>query len=224
MSYELVEHERGVNMVNHRFGARRLGMRLSNEATVTSGVSLIRKAAFPDFRPLAVHFQHRAPSSTEAHVRWFGCPVHFSAEEDIMVVGREDLERSNHLADEGISRFLLSNLDEQVAALEDDTLENQVRRTVSQSLSSGVPKMTTVARRLAMSERTLQRRLAERDLSFKHLVESTQRQLAENLLHHSAYSLSEVAFLTGFSEQSAFNRAFKRWFDQTPTTFRQAAS
>ena len=80
--------------------------------------------------------------------------------------------------------------------------------------------MAGVAKRLAMSERTLQRRLADRDLSFKAIVETTQKQLAENLLRHGRYSLADVAYLTGFSEQSAFNRAFKRWTDQTPTEFR----
>lgn len=222
MSYELREHERGIDFVSHRFGVRRLGMRLSNEATAASCVSLIRQTALPGFCPLAVHFEHRAPSSTEAHVRYFGCPVHFGAEDDVVVVATADLEEETELADEGISRFLVSHLEKQVAELEDDALEALVRQAISKSLASGVPRMSIVARRLAMSERTLQRRLAERDLGFRELVETTRRQLAENLLHHSSYSLSEVAFLVGFSEQSAFNRAFRRWFDQTPTDFQRS--
>ena len=80
--------------------------------------------------------------------------------------------------------------------------------------------MADIARRLAMSERTLHRRLAEKEVSFRTQVDLTRRELAENMLGQSSYSLSEVAFLTGFSEQSAFNRAFKRWQGQTPRSFR----
>lgn len=82
--------------------------------------------------------------------------------------------------------------------------------------------MADVARRLAMSDRTLHRRLAEKNLSFKTLVDTTRRQVAKNLLRTRSYSLTEVAFLTGFSEQSAFNRAFKRWTGRTPTAFLEA--
>ncbi len=99
-------------------------------------------------------------------------------------------------------------------------MESLVEREISRSLSEGIPKMADVARRLAMSERTLHRRLFENGSSFKTLVETTRRHLAENLLRESRFTLSEVAFLTGFSEQSAFNRAFRRWTGQTPTTFR----
>ena len=82
--------------------------------------------------------------------------------------------------------------------------------------------MVDVARRLALSERTLHRRLSDRGVSYKSLVETTRRHLGENLLRDGRYTVSEVAFLTGFSEQSAFNRAFKRWTGQTPTAFRKA--
>ena len=83
--------------------------------------------------------------------------------------------------------------------------------------------MEDVARRLAMSERTLHRRLSERGLTFKSLVDSTRRHVAENLLRDSRYTATEVAFLTGFSEQSAFTRAFRRWAGQTPRSFRLSA-
>lgn len=83
--------------------------------------------------------------------------------------------------------------------------------------------MATIAKQLAMSERTLQRRLSANDLTFKQILESTQADLARNLLTQTDYPLSEVAFLTGFSEQSAFNRAFRRWADSTPSAYRKQA-
>ena len=75
-------------------------------------------------------------------------------------------------------------------------------------------------RTVKISGRTLQRRLSERGYSFQTLVDESRRQLAEQLLQQTDYSLAEVAFMTGFSEQSAFTRAFKRWAGQTPRSFR----
>lgn len=221
MTYEIRNDAGGIDFVLHRFGERRLGMRLSNEATIASAVSLIRQTSSTAFRPRAIYLGHAAPQSTAAHELYFGCPVSFGADRDALSISSEALTHPNHLGDDGISRYLLEHLDAELEAIgAEDPVETLVRRVVSQSLSEGVPKMADVAQRLAMSERTLHRRLAEKDLSFKALVDTTRRQLAQSLLRQSSYTMSEVAFLTGFSEQSAFQRAFKRWTGQTPTAFR----
>ena len=73
-----------------------------------------------------------------------------------------------------------------------------------------------------LSGRTLQRRLSDRGYSFQTLVDDSRRELAKRLLKETDYPLAEIAFLTGFSEQSAFTRAFKRWAGQTPRSFRIA--
>ena len=102
------------------------------------------------------------------------------------------------------------------------SFDGKIRERVTAEILELAATVDEVARRLAMSERTLHRRLSEKGLSFKALVERTRRDLAESLLRESRYTVSEVAFLTGFSEQSAFNRAFKRWAGQTPTAYRKA--
>jgi AraC-like DNA-binding protein len=224
LTYEICDHDRGVDFIVHRSGVRRLGMRLSNEATLASATSLIRQTSSPRFRPLAVSLKHSAPKSISAHERYFGCPVRFGSDRDALSIPGEALARSNHLADDGISRFLLSHLDAELGSIGAETpIESLVEREVSRSLSEGVPRMGDVARRLAMSERTLHRRLSERGVSFKSLVDATRRHVAENLLRDSRYTATEVAFLAGFSEQSAFNRAFKRWTGRTPTAYRTEA-
>ena len=74
------------------------------------------------------------------------------------------------------------------------------------------------------SGRTLQRKLSADGFSYQQLIDDARRTLAERLLQKTEYSLQEIAFLTGFSEQSAFTRAFKRWAGQTPRSFRLSAS
>ena len=172
LTYEICDHDRGVDFIVHRFGERRLGMKLSNEATLASATSLIRQTSSPRFRPLAVSLKHAAPRSISAHERYFGCPVHFGSDRDALSISGEVLERSNRLADDGISRFLLSHLDAEIESLGAETpIESLVEREVSRSLSEGIPRMADVARRLAMSESTLHRRLSERGDSFKSLVD-----------------------------------------------------
>jgi AraC-like DNA-binding protein len=83
-----------------------------------------------------------------------------------------------------------------------------------------MPMLSEVAHHFGMSGRTLQRRLAELGYSYQDLVDESRRQLAERLLQETDFSLVEIAFMTGFSEQSAFARAFKRWAGQTPRHFR----
>ncbi|MGE3172498.1 MAG: AraC family transcriptional regulator [Planctomycetota bacterium] len=225
MTYELKDEAGGSLFVLNRAGERRLGMRLSNEATVASATSLIRQTSTPRFRARAVYFQHEAPPSQSAHEVYFGGPVHYGAELDALSIAEEALDRPNRLADDGISDYLVGHLEREVERLQTDhdPIVELVHRTVSDALSDGLPRMATVATRLAMSERTLGRRLADKGLTFKTVVESTQRTLAHNLLRQSRYSLAEVAFLTGFSEQSAFTRAFKRWSGETPKRYRDRA-
>ena len=80
--------------------------------------------------------------------------------------------------------------------------------------------LSDVAKHFGMSGRTLQRRLSDLGYSYQTIVDESRRQLAEHLLLDTEYALIEIAYMTGFSEQSAFTRAFKRWLGQTPLHFR----
>ena len=94
-------------------------------------------------------------------------------------------------------------------------------RKISDALSEGVPRAARIAREMGVSERTLHRRVSQHGTSFQSILENAQRRLAEGLLVQSDHSIAEIAFLTGFSEQSAFTRAFKRWVNETPAAFRE---
>ena len=96
-----------------------------------------------------------------------------------------------------------------------------VKVAIAQALSEGAPRVNDIATGLGLSARSLRRRLSEHGLSFQTLTEDTRRELAEGLLRDEQYSLAEVAFLTGFSEQSSFTRAFKRWLGTTPASYRK---
>ncbi|WP_425071001.1 AraC family transcriptional regulator [Sagittula sp. S175] len=223
VSYELRPDPRGTLFILHRPGERRLGMRLSNEATLASAVSIARQVSPVPVAPLEVMARHPAPKSIAAHEDWFGCPVRFGADLDAILFSRQTLAQPNILGDVGISRYLVSHLDKELSEIADEApLVAQTKDAIAQALSEGAPKMADIARGLGLSARSFHRRLSEHGMSFQTLTEETRRELAEGLLRDEGHSLAEIAFLTGFSEQSAFTRAFKRWVGTTPASYRKA--
>lgn len=225
VSYELRPEPSGRLFILHRPGERRLGMRLSNEATLASAVSLARQVRPEPFAPLEVLIRHPAPKKRAAHEDWFGCPVRFGADLDALLIAPEALARPNMLGDEGISRYLISHLDAELSEIgEEVSIAVLAKNAIAQALSEGAPKMADVARGLGLSARSFHRRLSEHGMSFQSLTEETRRELAEGLLRDERHSLAEIAFLTGFSEQSSFTRAFKRWVGRTPAGYRKDRS
>jgi AraC-like DNA-binding protein len=221
--YEMEETGRGMLFVQRREGIRRLGLRISVEATMASGVSLSRQVSTRPFSPIEVYFQHPAPKTIEHHEAYFDCPVYFGADKDAMLLSHQSLSEPNILGDEGITAFLDSHLDQELAQIDDTpALPAQTKGEIARALSEGLPKMGDIARRLGLSARSFHRRLAEHGLSFQTLTEDTRREIATAMLQDDRYSLSEIAFLTGYSEQSAFNRAFKRWMGVTPAAYRKS--
>jgi AraC-like DNA-binding protein len=205
-------------------GDGRMGMLLSNEASMSAVDAISREVSTGAFQPLAVHFRHAARGDISIYEEHFGCPVRFSSGRDALLVSENSIDVPNKLGDETIAAFFDDHLEQQLAArVEASSLDLRVRRAVSNVLSEGVPMVSTIASELAMSARTLQRRLAEQGHSFQSVVDMARKDLAQRLLIETDYSLAEVAFLTGFSEQSSFTRAFKRWAGKTPRSYRLSA-
>jgi len=222
VEYELRPAAGGTLFILHREGERRLGMRLSNEMTLASAVSIARQVCPVPLAPIEVLIRHPAPRRIDAHEKWFGCPVRFGAELDAIRYADETLGRPNILGDEGISHYLVTHLDAELSEItRAPELVTQAKAAIAQALSEGAPKMVEIARSLGLSGRSFHRRLSEHGMNFQSLTEETRRDLAEGLLRDDSHSLAEIAFLTGFSEQSAFTRAFKRWVGKTPASYRK---
>jgi len=220
--YEVRDHAKGAYFLLHRNGPRSLGLRLSNEATLASALAIMREVSPDPVVPLEVHCRHGAPTSVASHEAYFGCPVIFGSDLDGLLMSEGTLKRANRLGDPAIAHFLKPHFDTELAAVSSQSsFEQTLLRRISDQLSEGPPRAADMAREMGMSERTLHRRLSAEGASFQGLLEQARRRLAEGLLAQSDHSIAEIAFLTGYSEQSAFTRAFKRWVDQTPAVFRE---
>ncbi len=223
LEYELSDEREGSRLVlRGRPSNERLGIRLANEGAFSAIVSLLRQVAERSVDLAMVSFRHGAPADVAAHRAHFGCEVRFDAGVDALHFSAEALGVPMRLGDEGLSAFLMSQLDALRRSRDEGSFVLRVRRAVTDALCKGPPRKSQIARLLGMSERTLQRHLAEHGRSFQDVVTEVRREVAESLLTTTRSSLSEVAFLTGFSDQSAFQRAFKGWTGQTPYGFRQA--
>lgn len=219
--YQLEPTSEGAYMHLQREGERCLGMRFSNEASLASIVSISRQVSTETFNPIAVHFKHAEPEGSAKHEDYFCCPVHFGSDRDALLVSIKSLQTPNKLGDKSISQFFDSHLEAELSKHEkEDALETKLRIHISKTLSEGVPTISKVALHFGMSSRTLQRRLSEMEYTYQSIVDESRRHLAQKLLRQTDYSLAEVSFMTGFSEQSAFSRAFKRWAGQTPRSYR----
>lgn len=170
---------------------------------------------------LAVDFTHptRDPSPYRA---WFDAPVRFGAPHSQLVIPRAALEAPLASSDPNLLSILTRAADElhrQRPA--DATMVAQVARVLREALRTDEAHVDRIAKRLGLTSRSLQRRLKDEGTSFNAVREDVRRQLSRRYLDEGL-SIAEISFLLGFSEPSAFFRAFKRWNGMTPLEARRS--
>lgn len=199
-------------------------VRQHSEYSMVVAMNTVRLMAGSRWSPREVQFAHRSPVQTVEHVRIFGAPLSFGSDANTLVIDRAFVDRQVPAADERLYPILRRYLDRVVKEMprEDRTLSS-IRQVIGDSIREGDPRLDDVARKVTMSTRTLQRRLKEQGVDFKGLVDDTRRRFSLNYLADSVHTPAEIAYLLGYSEVSAFNRAFKRWTGTTPSTYRRRA-
>ena len=208
-----------------RFRLTDLGIavpRQQHECSMAVALNTFRIMVGSQWAPQEVQFAHEAPAQISEHLRIFSSPVLFGYETNAFVVEPEFAEQHVPAADPRLYRILKQYLEEVLRAMpREDGVLASVRRTIAELMRDGDPKLSRVAKKMAMGTRTLQRRLKEYGVDFKELVQDTRQRFAVNYLKDRKNSLTEVAFLLGYSELSAFNRAFKRWTGTTPLDYQR---
>ncbi len=199
-----------------------LDLRHDNEYAMAFVVRLIRTLVSPDWRPERIEFRHAKPDDTGEYARWLDVSIRFGADFNAVVFPRALLDHENGVADES----LLPILERHVSDLRSKTptfgdFLGRVNAEILELLPSGDVTVQSVAAKLGMGVRTLQRRLREVDTQFKDLVEDARQVVSVRYLQDTDVPLTEIAFLTGYSEVSAFTRAFRRWKGTTPIEFRR---
>lgn len=193
------------------------------ETLAAGTVVTLKRLATGPVDPVAVTFRHRRPASIAEHSRLLGPVVRFEQAEDAVIYMSPALETTLMSADpalldvfEGDARRRLERLESHGA------VSTRVLALLGARLKGDVPTLSEVASELAMSQRSIQRSLCEEQTSYRHLVDSVRKSLAIEHLSRPGTSATDVAFLLGFSELSAFSRAFRRWTGNAPTRLRAA--
>ncbi len=191
------------------------------EFTLASIVATGRGATHPPWSPARIGFRHAPTVGTERYCEQLRCPIDFHAEESVLVLDRELLRRPMRDADPRLQRLLLDCMKSVLGprAL-GGRIADEVHAVVIELLATGRLAVGTVAGQLGLTARTLQDRLKDEGTSYTELLESARRDLAHRYLREDQLSVPDVALLLGYSEASAFHRAFKRWTGLTPRQYR----
>lgn len=174
--------------------------------------------------PSTVSLRRGVPESAESYERFFGCPVQFGADENFFLLATED---ANHLlpsSNKQLAAMFDKMLAEELARLDKSDVIARCKAAVLEDLTSGEASAEDAAQQLHMSPRTLQRKLALANTTYQQLVEDTRRDLALRYIDDPHRSISDITFSLGYSQQSAFTRAFKRWTGATPSEYRDSRS
>lgn len=194
----------------------------SNELGIAALVSFLQQQLGRHFAPSRVCFAHPAPPDhTAAYEAFFGCPVRFASPRHGLRFPLSYLSLPMPHREPGLHALL----EQQAAALlealpQSSAFERAIQQSLARLLPEGRASVDHVAQGLHRSTRTLQRHLARSGITWQQLLDRTREQLARQYLSDPALSLAEIALLLGYSEQSAFARAFRRWSGGSPRAWR----
>jgi AraC-like DNA-binding protein len=184
---------------------------------LAAGAVRLSRLVYGDaFAPLEVDLVRAEPPDTAPFAGYFRAPIRWRAARTGLVIRSDDFARALPTGNPDVAAATERLALDYLAGLDRNDMVTQVRARVRASLPTGVPSQEEVARALAVSPRTLARRLEEAGTSFTALVDETRRTLAEQYLRRTEYSVAEVAYLVGFAEASSFNRAYRRWTGRAP--------
>jgi AraC-like DNA-binding protein len=191
------------------------------DAFIAAFVQMCRKATDQHFHPLSIALRRADHGHIDEYIKLFDCPVRFDAEQNLINFDKESLEQplpgdniSLARANDAVAEKYLDSLDPQKVA-------SEVRELLVTLLPSGKSNQKTIAKRLNRSLSTLQRQLQSEGTNYKDILEHTRKKLATEYVADGHLSLGQIAYMLGFSDQSNFSRAFKRWTDSSPREFRR---
>lgn len=217
-------------------------LRQPTEAFLASLVLRIRRLTGVYVTPSETRFRHARPEMMDAYKEVFGNQIVFDADLDVLVFEPSTRALPLRTANSWLCGLLEQHARELVQALDEGgaQISSEVRRILLQGPRANtdtkavvdvlrrspersgleMPEMPEVARVLGTSVRTMQRRLGEEGTSFQQVRDEVRKDLAARYTRDRSMSLGDIAFLLGFSNEATFHQAFKRWFGQTPGSFR----
>ncbi len=201
-----------------------MAMRFPIELMLGVGFRLLSHAAGAPIPIREVTFSHPAGYPVAAYEQLFGAPVRFEASESALWLPREAMSLPFAARDPIARRYLEAHAEHLLASVPapEPPVVSQIRDAIVVEIATSGGELSRVARRVAMSTRTVQRRLEEAGTTYQDLVDQVRATLAQSLLRDRARSILDVAFELGYADVKGFYRAFRRWTATTPAEWRRA--
>jgi AraC-like DNA-binding protein len=185
--------------------------------TVLAGtLSFSRWIIGEQIEPVEIRLQHAPPGNDEAYRAFFRSPIQYNAAQNCIVFRKSDLERPILAADEELASMLDSVANRYLEQRMSGRIAVRVRDLLIATLANDTVSKSDVARQLNMTERTLLRRLKAEGTTFVDVLNGVRQELAFQYLQRPGITVSEVAYMLGFSDENTFSRAFKRWTGRRP--------
>lgn len=222
----LVAGEDGLMRLEYQIGAPAIVERRQDaELSLGMFLNVIRECCGPRWAPEEVHFEHPRPIEAKEHEFAFNAPIYFSQATNALLFRPDILARPMPAHDSRLMdmmRMCLIELSSRMTA--DIGILDRVRTAVRAQLTQGSLSLDDIANEVHLPSAVLHREFSSNNVSFKSLVEDVRRDLALSYMKQRQLPLSEVALLLGYSELSAFSRAFRRWTGRSPRAVRAAIS
>jgi len=190
------------------------------DASIAVLVSMCTTSYGADFHPFKISMTRPKPPCPDKFSRYFKCPVSYSESLNTITFRREDIDL---LLPTSNAELALTNnkvVAEYLAALDRSDVVMQVKTKLIEQLSRGEVTEENVASAINMSRRSLQRKLKDKGVTYKELLDGTRSDLAKEYIRNTRLSINEITYMLGFTEPSNFTRAFKRWTGYAPSEFR----
>ncbi len=214
----------GISMTFEYIGVARLSDRHQIEFFVIALLRICRQLTGRHLSPISVKLMHRRTELPAKLKALFGCEVAFGCDVDEVVYPQPVKSMPIVNADPYLNELLVKSFEEALSKhrKRSGAWRLNVENAIAPLLPHGQAESAEVAQRLGVSKRTLARRLASEEVTFAEVLKNLRFRLAESYLHEHDLRISEVAWLLGYREVSAFNHAFKRWTGETPKQVRSA--
>ncbi|HTK98066.1 MAG TPA: AraC family transcriptional regulator [Pseudomonadales bacterium] len=190
------------------------------DALTAAVVAMCREITYEDFRPLRIEMARPQPTCVKQLAKYFLCPMRYGAERTCIVFRRDQTEKFLPRQNPALARANDEVALRYIAQMDRSDVLSRSKLAMMEMLSNGEPSRKALAERLHMSERTLARRLRERGLSFRSLLDGVRKELGLGYMEELRHAITDVAYLLGFSDQSNFARSFRRWTGSTPSEYR----
>lgn len=195
------------------------GAEVIPDLAMTISRNILAALCGPTWRATEVRFAHAEPVDLAPYRKAFQAPLRFDAEVSAVMFPAKWLERAVASADPLMHRFMSERVREIASASGSDFLD-EARRVIHTAMFHADCSAATVAGRLGISGRTLNRRLRESGVTFMQLRDEMKKAEACRILESTRMSVGQVAAILGYSDDSAFSRAFKSWHGVGPARWR----